>query len=339
MSAALRVLGAGPSVTLQDSGRHGYLRFGVTAAGPMDRLAFDTANLAAGVRPGSTAIEISVGGLEISPEGGAVSVAVAGGKFKVTLDGRPLPPAVHARLEPGARLAIRAGEAGSWCYLAVSGHLDVPAVLGSVSTHTRSNLGGFAGRGLAQGDLLRVSDARAAGDAASAIVAPWLERAGDVIRVILGPQDDYFAADQIDAFLAGSWIVSGRADRMGYLLEGPQLTHVKGFNIVSDGIAIGGIQVPGEGRPIVLMADRQPTGGYPKIANVIGPDIGRLAQLRPGDRFRFQAVSVDEAVMVRRQEADALATRPALEPLVRADFSSEFLLGLNLIDGVADARV
>jgi allophanate hydrolase subunit 2 len=126
---------------------------------------------------------------------------------------------------------------------------------------------------------------------------------------------------------------------MGYLLEGPQLTHVKGFNIVSDGIAIGGIQVPGEGRPIVLMADRQPTGGYPKIANVIGPDIGRLAQLRPGDRFRFQAVSVDEAVVVRRQEADALATRLALEPLVRADFPSEFLLGLNLIDGVADARV
>lgn len=338
MSAALRILSAGPGVTLQDSGRFGYFRFGVTAAGPMDRLAYRTANAAVGAPPGATAVEVSLGGLELTAEGQPVSIGVAGGAFKVTVDGRELPPAVLVRLEPGARLAIRAGAAGAWCYLAVRGSIDVPPVLGSTSTHTRSSLGGLAGRGLSAGDVLPVKAGRAAGPEMSEIVAPWLERPGEVIRVTSGPQDDYFAPDQIEAFLRGPWRVSARADRMGYLLEGPQLTHAKGFNIVSDGIAIGAIQVPGEGRPIVLMADRQPTGGYPKIANVIGPDIGRLAQLRPGDCFRFESVSIDQAVAAVRAEAASLTPPIALRPLVRTQFPSEFLLGLNLIDGIADAR-
>jgi biotin-dependent carboxylase-like uncharacterized protein len=320
MSAALRILSAGPGVTLQDSGRFGYFRFGVTAAGPMDRLSYRTANAAVGALPGATAIEVSLGGVELTAEGVPVSIGVAGGAFKVTLDGRALPSAVLVPLEPGARLAIRAGVAGAWCYLAIRGSLEVPPVLGSTSTHTRSNLGGLAGRGLAAGDLLPVTVPRAAASDLSEIAAPWLSRPGEVIRVILGPQDDYFAPDQIEAFLRGPWIVSGRADRMGYLLEGPQLTHEKGFNIVSDGIALGAIQVPGEGRPIVLMADRQPTGGYPKIANVIGPDVGRLAQLRPGSQFQFESVSVDQAVAARRAEEAALASPPALRPLVRTAF-------------------
>ena len=126
-----------------------------------------------------------------------------------------------------------------------------------------------------------------------AIVAPWLDRPVDTIRVVLGPQHDYFADDQIAAFLAGPWTVSARSDRMAYFLDGPRLTHARGYNIVSDGIAMGAIQVPGDGRPIVLMADRQSTGGYPKIATIIGPDLGRLAQARPGAVFRFAAVSIE----------------------------------------------
>ena len=210
----------------------------------------------------------------------------------------------------------------------------MPPALGSVSTHTRSGLGGLDGRALAAGDELPITEPRTLDPAMARIEAPWLDRPGDEIRVLLGPQDDYFAADQIAAFLQGPWTVSGRSDRMAYLLDGPRLVHAKGFNIVSDGIAMGAIQVPGSGQPVVLMADRQPTGGYPKIANVIGADLGRLAQLRPGARFRFRAVSREDAVAARRAEAVALAGPIRLEPLIRTDFPSEFLLERNLISGV-----
>lgn len=332
--AIVRVLSAGPGATLQDGGRHGYLRFGVTAAGPMDPLAHATANLAVGNPKDATAIEVSVGGIEVSAESGPLGVAVAGGEFALSLDGRPLPPAAVLNLEEGAVLKIRAGGRGSWCYLAVAGQLTVPKVLGSHATHTRTGFGGVNGRAIIAGDCFGFEPSGPSQLSTSAIVAPWLERPLDTVRVVLGPQHDYFADDQIAAFLAGPWTVSARSDRMAYFLDGPRLKHARGFNIVSDGIAMGAIQVPGDGRPIVLMADRQSTGGYPKIATIIGPDIGRLAQARPGTVFRFAAVSIGAAVAARREEADLLAHGIVVEPVVRTHLSSEFLLGLNLIDGV-----
>jgi 5-oxoprolinase (ATP-hydrolysing) subunit C len=211
----------------------------------------------------------------------------------------------------------------------------MPKVLGSHATHTRTGFGGVNGRAIIAGDRLGFESSGTSQPATGAITAPWLDRPVDTIRVVLGPQDDYFADDQIAAFLAGPWTVSAKADRMAYYLDGPRLTHARGYNIVSDGIAMGAIQVPGDGRPIVLMADRQSTGGYPKIATIIGPDIGRLAQARPGTVFRFAAVSIGEAVAARCNEAAQLAGGIVVEPLVRTHLSSEFLLGLNLIDGVA----
>ena len=332
--AILRVLSAGPGVTLQDAGRHGYLRYGVTAAGPMDSLAYGAANLAVGNPAGATALEVSVGGIDVTAESGSFSVAVAGGEFEVSLDGRPLPPAAVLNLDEGAVLKIRAGRSGSWCYLSVAGRFVLPKVLGSHATHTRTGFGGVEGRAIIAGDRLGIERSRSAERSMGAIVAPWLDRPLNTIRVILGPQHDYFADDQIAAFLAGPWSVSARGDRMAYFLEGPRLRHARGYNIVSDGIAMGAIQVPGDGCPIVLMADRQSTGGYPKIATIIGPDLGRLAQARPGTRFRFEAVSIAQAVAARREEAALLARGIVVEPLVRAHFTSEFLLGLNLIDGV-----
>jgi len=331
---ALRVVAAGPGVTLQDGGRRFHLRFGVTAAGPMDPLAFATANAAAGAPPGATAIEVSLGGVELEAEGAPLTVAVAGGQFRLALGDRAMAPAARVRLDPGQMLSIRPGPAGAWCYVAVSGRIDVAPVLGSVSTHIRSALGGIFGRALQAGDLLPVTGARVLDPAPAAIVAPWLDRPGDVVRVVLGPQDDYFGRDDIAAFLTGPWTVSARSDRMAYRLEGPRLRHAKGFNIVSDGVAMGAIQVPGEGFPVVLMADRQPTGGYPKIATVIGADHGRLAQLRAGAQLRFEAVAVADAVDARRRDAQALARPIALTPLRRTEFPSEYLLGLNLVDGV-----
>jgi 5-oxoprolinase (ATP-hydrolysing) subunit C len=332
--AIVRVLSAGPGATLQDAGRHGYLRFGVTAAGPMDQLAHAAANLAVGNPAGATALEVSVGGIEVTAESAPLHVAVAGGEFALSLDGRPLPSAVVLNLDKDAVLKIRAGRSGSWCYLAVAGCFVVPKVLGSHATHTRTGFGGVDGRAIVAGDRLGIEPSGSSAPSPGAIVAPWLDRPFDTVRVVLGPQHDYFADDQISAFLAGPWSISAKGDRMACFLEGPRLTHARGYNIVSDGIAMGAIQVPGDGRPIVLMADRQSTGGYPKIATVIGPDLGRLAQARPGTVFKFKAVSIAEAVAARREEGALLARGIVVEPMVRTHLSSEFLLGLNLIDGV-----
>jgi biotin-dependent carboxylase-like uncharacterized protein len=334
----LRILMAGPGVTLQDGGRHGYLRFGVTPAGPMDRLAFETANRALGNPPDTTAIEVGLGGLELTVDTAPLAVAIAGGDFAITLDGRRLPPAVLLRLDIGAVLKITPGAAGAWCYVALAGRLQVPPMLGSTATHARSGFGGIEGRGLAAGDRLSLSEPHMP-LAFGSVEAPWLDRPAAVIRVILGPQDDYFAPDQVAAFLAGPWRLTARGDRMAYFLEGPRLEHSEGFNIVSDGVALGAIQVQGEGQPIVLMADRQPTGGYPKIATVIGPDLGRLAQARPGQSIRFQVVAVEEAVAARRAERERLEAGMTIAPLIRTEFSPAFLLGQHLTDGIVTAEV
>lgn len=333
---ALVIDSAGPGITLQDGGRHGYLRYGITAAGPMDPLMHAAANRAASNALDATAIEISTGGITVSAQDGAVGLALLAPGFRVALDGVPLPDTVALALEPGQTLVVRAGDAGAWGYLAVAGRLDVAPVLGSAATHTRSGLGGLDGRGLAAGDRLPVAEGRTADGAPQRLVAPWLDRDGREIRVVLGPQDDYFAPDQIEAFLAGPWTVSPRGDRMACFVDGTPLRHAKGHDIVSDGVAMGAIQVPGNGLPIILMADRQSTGGYPKIATVIGPDLGRLAQVRGGASLSFRRVSVAEAVAARRAERDLLREAVPREPVIRTDFASDFLLGLNLVGGVTD---
>lgn len=333
---ALRILFAGPGVTVQDGGRHGYLRYGVTVAGPMDPFAHAVANRALGNEMGAAAIEIPPGGVEVTAEDRPLGVAVAGGSFRVTLDAEALPAATVLRLEPGARLRLRAGDDGMWAYLAVAGGIDLTPVLGSQATHLRTGMGGPGGRMLREGDRLPLGPATGEAAATGAIIAPMLDRPADLIRVLPGPQDDYFDAAVFSAFLAGPWRVSERGDRMACFLDGPVLTHRLGFNIPSDGVAMGAIQVPGEGQPIVLMADRQSTGGYPKIATVIGADLGRLAQARPGTRLAFRAVSHAEAVRALAEERAFLAGPIPVEPLQRRSFSAEFLLARNLVGGWID---
>ncbi|HXY58248.1 MAG TPA: biotin-dependent carboxyltransferase family protein [Methylocystis sp.] len=337
MSAALRVLSAGPGVTVQDAGRQSYMRFGVTPAGPMDFGAFAAALQAAG-EPQGAAVEVSLGGLELAAEHGEIGIAVAGGAFDVRLDGSLLPPSCALTLAPGARLSLRAGPSGAWAYVAPCGRFDLPLVLGSLATHTRARLGGFFGRGLEAGDRLALLGARAGPSAPMAIDAPWLAPPPGKIRVLLGPQADFFAPETIAAFLAAPWRLSPRSDRMAYRLEGPPLAHLSGHDIVSDGLTFGAIQVPGDGAPLVLMADRQPTGGYPKIAHVIGADLGALAQKRAGEVVRFAEASWEEAVTARRWRAELIGRGASLTPLSRREFSSEFLLSQNLISGAVSAQ-
>ncbi|QGM96649.1 biotin-dependent carboxyltransferase family protein [Methylocystis parvus] len=331
MSARLLIRAAGPGVTIQDAGRFGHSRFGVTPAGPMDQAAFVTATQAG---EADWAIEVSLGGVTVEAAEAALPMAVAGGAFDLRLDGVVLPPACVFALRPGARLTIRAGVSGAWCYVAIGARLNLPRALGSLATHARSGIGP---KPLAAGAELPLSAARPAPHGVYSIEAPWLRPGNAPIRVMLGPQDDYFSPEAIAAFLSAEWRVGPRSDRMAYALEGSRLTHARGHDIVSDGAAMGAIQVPGSGLPFVLMADRQPTGGYPKIATTIGADLGRLAQLRAGERLRFRAVDWEEAVAARAALREKLATGAALTPLAH-EASTEKLLAENLIGGVVSAR-
>ena len=335
MAGMLRIATAGPGTTIQDGGRFGALRFGVTPAGPMDWVALRTANRALGNEPAAAALEIGPGGVSVEVEE-PVSLAFAGGTFRWTRDEQQLPSAARVLLRPGETLRTRAGDTGVFAYLAVPGGIDVPLVMGSRATHTRSALGGHEGRALRAGDSLAIAGAAVLDD--GSIDADWLAVSNAPIRIVLGPQDDYFAPDAVAGFLEATWTLTGTADRMAYKLDGPPVPHARDFNIVSDGVALGAVQIAGDGKPMVLMADRQPTGGYTKIAHVCRADIGRLAQLRPGGTLRFAAVDAATAAQALIELEDRVAAMgPKLAPLRRTP-TADRLLALNLIDGVTDGR-
>ncbi|WP_297295502.1 biotin-dependent carboxyltransferase family protein [uncultured Methylovirgula sp.] len=307
--AHLRILGAGPGATIQDGGRFGYRRYGVTPAGPMDWVAFRTANLALGNAADAAAVEIGPGGLELIVEADApVSLAFCGGGFAWFRGGQLVGAAARLCLAPGEILAARPGVAGIFTYLAVAGGLRTPIELGSRATYARAGMGGLNGGLLRAGDdlPLEASTGPCADDAM--IVAPWLRPDPDApLRVVLGPQDDYFDPAARDLFFSAPFrVVAG--DRMAYRLDGPPVAHSRGYNIVSDGVALGAIQIAGDKKPLVLMADHPPTGGYPKLGHVARADIGRLAQLRPGRACRFAEVGAETARRALQRLEDEIAT-------------------------------
>jgi 5-oxoprolinase (ATP-hydrolysing) subunit C len=333
---ALLVKTCGPMTSLQDFGRVGWQRHGVGRSGAMDRLALAAANTLAGNPPVAAAVEFMLLGGTFTLEGGSARVAVAGASAAVSLDGGPVRPMTSVTMRPGQTLVVGVAQAGVYAYLAVAGGFALPPQLGSLSLHARARIGGFAGRPLQEGDRLPLGVAQApAGDELELDALPLDLDAP--IRVVLGPQDDYFTADGIETFLSETYRVSPQADRMGYRLAGPLIAHAQGYNIVSDGIVAGSVQVPGAGEPIVMMADCQTTGGYPKIATVISADLRIMAQRRPGSPVRFQAISVEEAQRLARERAQRLAglrarpRRGALPP-------TEDLLGLNLAGSAVDAH-
>jgi biotin-dependent carboxylase-like uncharacterized protein len=330
MSARLRVLAPGPLTTVQDGGRSGWLRFGVPPSGALDPRALAIANLLVGNRPDAGALEMTLAGGAFAVEGEAVRIAVAGADMPLAIDGAAAPRDRSHTLAPGAVLRIGAAKSGARTYLAASGGFAVAPVFGSVATHPRSGIGGGA---LREGDIVPLATA--------APSSPELGLAADAppthprLRIVLGPQDDYFTPDAIAALLGGDYTITARSDRMGVRLAGPPLAHARGFNIVSDAIAPGSIQVPGGGQPIILLADRQTTGGYPKIATVISADLPELGQARPGDRVRFESVTLDEARAARRALKAWLGALPSRLVAIGA-LDSERLLGANLISGVTD---
>jgi len=304
---------AGPLATVQDLGRPGHRASGMPLAGAMDRWALAAANLLAGNPPGAAAVELTLTGGTWRFEDEALA-ALAGADMGATLDGEPVPAWSSFRAPAGARLRLGHAAAGVRCYLAARGGVDVPPVLGSRSTYTRARVGGLEGRALRAGDRLPVGAGAGSAPEPRGLPREDIPPCGGPVclRTIPGPQEDRFRRGAVGAFYSSSYRVSPANDRMGYRLTGPELAHANGADVVTDPLLPGAVQVPGSGEPIVLMADAQTTGGYARIATVIGPDLRLLAQARAGDEVRFRRVSQAAAVAALRAE------RAALRALARA---------------------
>ncbi|UVO50860.1 biotin-dependent carboxyltransferase family protein [Sphingomonas sp. SUN019] len=330
MTARLRIERAGPLTTVQDVGRPGFRRYGVPPSGPVDRLAFAAAQAAVGNGPDAAGLELSLGGLTLVCEDGAVDIVLTGGDFAVDLDNAPLGSWTTATFEPGMRLRIRDGAHGNWAYLAFAGDLVAPSWLGSRATHLLADLGG--GR-LTDGATLEIEHPRA-GSGSIALPIPPTAAPIETARIVIGPQERYFAAKTIARLTAEPFTATARFDRMGLVLDGPPLTPTS-IDMPSEPAIRGALQVDGDGRVSLLSADHQTTGGYPRIAVVIDGDVDRVAQLRAGSAIRFEAIDADAAVDLARRSA---ATRTRyLKEVAGARGTSPSLLTTNLIGGVIDA--
>ncbi|MGD9804606.1 MAG: biotin-dependent carboxyltransferase family protein [Hyphomicrobiaceae bacterium] len=342
-NAALRVVQPGLHTTVQDLGRIGAQHLGIPVAGALDPIALRSGNVVVGNAQGTAGLEIAVMGPVLEIEAESVRVAVSGLGSRLAIEAadgttREIPPLQSVRLVCGDRVRVAAAAGSSVAYLAIEGGLALPPFMGSLATYVRGGFGGFEGRALAAGDRIPLVndtvEARAEMRLTGIDLAPATE-----VRVILGPQDDYFTSEAVERFLLAPYTVSREADRMGLRLEGEALEHSKGYNIVSDGIAPGSIQVPGSRLPIILLADRQTAGGYPKIATVISADIAATGRLLPGSTFRFRAISLAEAQASRRRLEDDMANLAARLSTVRPDGPDlERLYDSNLVSGVVDAE-
>ena len=312
---ALEVIDPGLHTTIQDLGRVGFRDVGLPASGPLDCISFRLANALVCNDAGTPAIEMLMLGPTLKVLTDSIRVALVGCSATMEIgrsDVRRVPSSRTVRLTRGDLFRVPALDDSVCAYLAIEGGFEIAPVLGSASTYVRGGIGGFQGRRLQQGDLLplKLDNVQSRGEYAMAQpLDPGLDQP---IRVILGPQADYFTEDAVEAFLSSGYTVSFQSDRMGYRLDGPILAHAKGYNIVSDGIVTGSIQVPGSGQPIVLMVDNPTTGGYPKIATVISADIPVIGRRGPGRKIRFAAVSVDEARLARQQQELAVQQQSAV---------------------------
>ncbi len=294
----LRVETPGLLTTVQDLGRWGYQQEGMTPAGAMDPFALQVANLLVSNERSAAALEITMLGPALTFLSDTV-VALCGADLSAQLDDMPVPLWKSYTVAAGQTLRFGKRRGGARVYLALAGGLDVPPVLGSRATFLRGKMGGLAGRALQAGDTLNTCGRPEAGHAGQALRPTDIPiyQSAATVRIVLGPQDDAFSEQECMRFLTMSYTVTPQSDRMGYRLAGSPLRYRESYNgdLLSEAVPLGAIQVPPDGQPIILMADRQTTGGYPKIAAVISADFSRVAQLGPGDRISFQAVTLEEA--------------------------------------------
>lgn len=306
----IRVLKGGMLTTVQDLGRTGYQSQGFSVAGVMDVRSFRIANLLLDNPENEPVLEFTLIGptLEFTS---ATIIAITGGDFQPTVNEEPVPMYTALYMNKGDILKFKSARTGSRGYIAFSSYLEVPVVMGSRCTNLKSKIGGFKGRKLQEGDYMNFRIKRR--------YLPFFlsrklelddvnefEKDETVLRVVMGPQDDRFSKQGIETFLNSEYTVTSDFDRMGCRLEGPYIAAKESSDIISDGIAFGSIQVPAHGKPIILLADRQTTGGYAKIATVASVDIPKLVQRKTDHKIRFQPITVQEAQELYKKELKEL---------------------------------
>jgi len=303
---AFAVLAPGGYTTIQDKGRYGYQQMGIPVSGVLDAFAFQTANLLVGNFKNAAALEITVMGprLEIAVE---ADIAVTGAEIGMTLNAQPVKGWKSFSVNPRDILDIQQVRSGCRAYLAVSGGIDVPEVMGSRATYVGGKIGGYHGRVLKAGDVIKCGQAKrpARVREVPADMIP-LYPSDIVIRAIPGPQDDFFR-EGLEILFQSDFMVSTKADRMGYRLQGPNVELKKGMpkSIISEPTMPGGVQIPADEQPIILMVE-QTVGGYTKIVTVISVDLPKVAQATPGDTIRFEKVSLETAHSLYQEQLKQL---------------------------------
>lgn len=310
---SITIIRAGMHTTIQDLGRYRYQKYGVVVGGAMDAGAARTANYLVGNEGGEAVLELTLTGAELLI-GKRMLLAVCGGDMSVSLDGQALPMWRPVLAEAGTVMKFGAYRSGCRSYIAVAGGFDVPEVMGSRSTYLRGSIGGYEGRALKSDDVLVLNQPSAlsvrmaaaltvrldGGYAAAGWHAGHFAIAGNlldpIIRALPGTHYPLFTEESQSSLFSQTFRIGAQSDRMGCRLDGSsRLQLSSSLELVSEAVAGGTVQVPPDGNPIVLLADRQTTGGYPRIAQVASVDIAVFAQLKPGDRFRFEAVTQREA--------------------------------------------
>jgi len=304
---SLNIISPGPLTTVQDLGRIGYMAYGFSQSGVMDQRSAKTANILVGNDEGEAVLEMTMAGIRASFDEDNI-IAVTGADFSPKINGKPVNMYCAVSVRAGDELSLSAAKNGCRAYLSVAGGFDIPEVMGSRSTNLKCSIGGFEGRKLIAGDKIPLRHPRREipGLSKRKVKKYDIDGMNAVLRVVLGPQDDYFGKDGIETFLKEVYTVTGDSDRMGIKFEGMPIESKQGVDIISDGIAFGSVQIPSSGKPIIMMADRQTTGGYAKIATVIGADLPKLAQMKPFGRVCFDSVSVETAQKLSIDEKNEL---------------------------------
>ncbi|UCF82203.1 MAG: biotin-dependent carboxyltransferase [Desulfobacteraceae bacterium] len=303
----VEVIRPGAYTIIQDRGRFGYQQFGVPVCGVVDSFAYKVANALVGNFQGQAVLEATILGptLKVLNQG---LLAVTGGNLSPFLNNTPLPMWESIPIHPDDILQFKGVKSGCRAYIAVAGGIDVPLVMGSRSTYVASKIGGIDGRPLKAGDRLDKGKGEGTGKAGVKVPSDLIPiYSNDIeLRAILGPQDDYFS-DAIEKFFGSSFKVSTQSNRMGYRLEGDTIMHREGVekSIISEPSVPGGVQVPPDGQPIILLVE-QTVGGYTKIATVISPDIGKIGQAKPGDWIHFRQVEIKEAHRILKEEEERI---------------------------------
>ncbi len=303
------VIKSGWHTTVQDLGRYGYQQYGVPVSGAMDAFSTIVANRLVGNPDDAAVLELTLKGPELQFEQDT-AVAITGADLSPTVNGNNVPMWQSILIPRNSQLSFRMARTGSRAYLAVSGGIEVPLVLGSRSTHCASETGGYAGRQVKPGDVLRSGKpgaivSRLIGSRLLDELIPRYKRSA-TLRIIPGPQQNFFSEKSFGALTTATYTVSAESNRMGYRLTGPKIVRKGSSQFISDGTAMGELQVPPDGKPILLMADRQTTGGYPKIAVVISADLPLAAQLAPGDTISFAPCTVAQSQTALRQHRTQL---------------------------------